>query len=70
LQEPIRQEDFIIAGQRAIMLAGTDGDNHMLFTEALINGQAVIIAARAVDQDRLTEFEPTYLSILQNVTPV
>lgn len=70
LQEPFRQEEFIIAGQPAIMLAGTDGENHVLFTEALINDQVIIIAARAVDGDRLAEFEPTYLSILQNIAPV
>lgn len=70
LQEPVRQEEFIIAGQPAVMLAGTDGENSVLFTEVLINDQVVIIAARAVDGDRLTEFEPTFLTILQSVTQV
>jgi hypothetical protein len=68
MEEPIRREEFIIAGQPAIVLRGIEGSGaYILYAQALIEGQAVQIAVIAQDEQQLDEFEPTFLRILMSV---
>jgi hypothetical protein len=68
LQEPIRREEFIILGQPALTLRGSDSSGKWaLVTQAIVNDAAITLAAAAPSEDKINEIEPTFIAVLQSI---
>jgi hypothetical protein len=68
LEEPIRREEFIILGQPALTIRGADKSGQWaLVTQVIVDGKAISLAAAAPDEDKLNQFEPTWIAILKSV---
>lgn len=68
LIDPVRSEEFVILGQPAITLRGTEPSGQwVLLTQTILNGKAVTLAMIAPSEEKLDEIEPTWIWMLQNI---
>lgn len=70
LTEPIRREEFILLGQPATVIRGTDGSGQYgLFGFTIVDGIVVQIGVISPDEESLDTLEPTFLAMLQTLRP-
>ena len=68
LTEPVRREEFILLGQPAITIRGTDGSGqYLMMTQTIIDGSILQIGVIGPDEKSIDVFEPTFLAILQSL---
>jgi hypothetical protein len=68
LKEPVRREEFILLGQPAITIRGTDGSGqYLLMAQTLIDGNVVQVATLGKDEATIDSLEPTFLAMLQTL---
>lgn len=68
LTEPVRSEEFIILGQPAITLRGTEeGGQWTLLTQTIINGKAVTLGIVTNSEEELDKLEPTWIAMLRSI---
>ncbi len=68
LTEPIRREEFILLGQPATVIRGTDGSGqHGLLAFTIVDDIVVQIGVISPDEETLDTFEPTFLAMLQTL---
>jgi hypothetical protein len=68
LKEPVRREEFIMLGQPAISIRGTDGSGqYLLMAQTIIDGTVLQIATIGKDEAAIDSLEPTFLAMLQTL---
>lgn len=71
LTDPVRSEAFVILGQPAITLRGTEPSGQwVLLTQTILEGQAVTLAMIAANEEDLDAIEPTWIAMLQSIRPI
>ncbi|MBA3874416.1 MAG: hypothetical protein H0X30_35250 [Anaerolineae bacterium] len=68
MKEPVTREEFILLGQPAITIRGEIASGqYVLSTQAIVNGLVLQIAVLGPSEEKVTAFEPTFISILQSL---
>ncbi len=71
LTDPVRMEEFVILGQPAITLRGTEPTGQwVILTQTILNGKAVTLALIATTEEDLDSVEPTWIAMLQTIRAV
>jgi hypothetical protein len=68
LQDPITQEEFIILGQPALTIRGSDSSGKWaMVTQVIVDGNAISMAVGTPNEDKMNEIEPTWIAIMKSV---
>ncbi len=64
----VRREEFILFGQPAVTIRGTNGSGQFaLLTQVILKGIVVQIGAISPDEAAIDTFEPTFIAMLQSL---
>jgi hypothetical protein len=67
LKEPVEREEFILLGQPAITIRGQVSEKqYAIATQTIVDGYVLQIAVIGPDEETVTKFEPTFISMLQS----